>query len=264
MKILIALIAITLLGACKTQEQIQREQMVDNLAIQVKQSQSLAANSSVEFDSLRNQVQELQGKLEEVNYQNQTKLQSEGESLDARIKLLEEKSTVIETELASQKEKISKIQATANANNKYLKDVLKKLEALTSKKTVKKAPQKKLSKYDDAMRSYKKGHYKTARTKLLALLNTKSIKGSKRARVLHNLGMSEHILKKDQNALVYFSKLYSEFPKSNYNHNGLFFMAKSFERSKKLDEAKATLSTLISEFPKSKNIKKAKALLKKL
>jgi len=96
------------------------------------------------------------------------------------------------------------------------------------------------------------------------LLDKKKIKSNRKARVLHNLGMSSFLLKQNDQALIYFSKLITDYPKSHYNKNGLLFLGKSFKKLNQKEQAKQTFSELVSRFPKSKQTKEAKKILKKL
>ena len=70
--------------------------------------------------------------------------------------------------------------------------------------------------------------------------------------------------KQDEKALVYFSKLFTQYPKSPYIRNGLLFLGKTFKRSGQVEEAKETFNQLVSQFPKTRQAKEASKLLKAL
>jgi TolA-binding protein len=251
-----------ILVSCKTQEQIRREQLVDSLASQMRQGQNVSANFTVEMAEVKKQILQLQGMIEESGQQSQVSQETRITDLQSRVQVLEEKSNTLVTKLDEQAKAIEAMKTQLTDQGKYLQTLLKTLKNIN--KAPKKKAVKKQSPYQIAMESYVKGRYKSARTQLAKLAGSKSYKGKARARILHNLAMSEYMLKSDENALVYFSKLYSEQPTSAYNANGLLFMAKSFQRLKRNDEAKATLQELISKFPKSKKVAEAKKLLKVL
>ena len=66
------------LGGCKTQEQIQREQMVDNLSIQMRDSQSTRANFTVRMQELEERLGQLTGQLEESEQEQKLKVRNIG------------------------------------------------------------------------------------------------------------------------------------------------------------------------------------------
>lgn len=254
------LIILLSLGACKTQEEIQREQMVDNLSIQMVENQKLTADSKVRLQGIEERLGMLTGQVEDTTHDTKQQLLSQLSSLTEKVTLLEEKDKNSQIVLDVTQKRLTSIEEQLKTQDKYLK----KLLATLSGKTKKGSSKKKLSKYDSAMRDYKKGRYKEAKVKLEALATSKRIKGKKKARVLHNLGMISFIQKDDNSAMAYFGKLFSNFPRSNYNANGMLFLSKSFMRQNQNDQAKQTLEELIKRFPKSKKVKEAKKLLSKL
>lgn len=247
---LIFLLLLTI-TACKTQEEIQREQLVDTISLQMVQGQKLQAEYTVKMQSLEEQIAHLRGELEQKGYNREQKRQSEQKSLEDRVSLIEESQKDVVTRMSS-------VQKHLEENQAFLQKVLKTLEKSSPK------PKKKVSPYWAAMNNYKAGNYKTAKDQLLDLLNKNSVKGSGKARVLHNLGMIEYMDKKDKEATIYFSKLFAEFSSSGYNKNGLLFLARSFKRMGKKEEAKQTLEELVKRFPGAKQATQAKKLLDKI
>jgi len=114
------------------------------------------------------------------------------------------------------------------------------------------------------MDEYGKGRYAQAKGILLKLLEDKSIKGARKARVIHNLGMIAYMDKEFDKGLVYFSRLFTEFEKSGYNKNGLLYLARSFEKLGQKEQAVQTLNELINRFPDAKQVKNAKEMLNRL
>lgn len=242
-------------GACKTQEEIQREQLVDNLSLQMVQGQKSQGEMIVKYQALEEQVTLLRGELEQKGYNQEQKRQNELKGIEDRVLLLEESQKDVS-------QKMTAIQNQLEENKKFLDKVLKALDSKTKTKTSKKTAPK--SPYWAAMESYKAGKYKEAKNQLLDLLNGNKVKGTRKARVLHNLGMIEYMDKKNDDALVYFSKLFTEFSGSGYNKNGLLFLGKTFQRMGRKEEAKQTLEELVRRFPKAKQVNEAKKILKKL
>ncbi len=247
--VLASLLSVT---ACKTQEEIQREQVVDNISIQMVENQKLTAGANVRLQNIEERLGMLTGQVEDSNHNTKEQLTKQVEELKAKITLLEEKDKAND-------EKLTKINSQLEQQDKYLKKLLSTLSSKTSSKSSKKE-----SPYQEAMSAYSSGNYKKAQALLQALESKSSIKGKQRARVLHNLGMSAYINKNNNDATVFFSKLFTEFPKSNYNANGLLYLSKTLKRLNQSEQAKQTLEELIKRFPNSKKVKEAKSLLAKL
>jgi TolA-binding protein len=250
--LLLVLLSLTLIG-CKTREDIAREQMVDNMALQVRDGQKLNADFSIKLQALEDRIGQITGQVEEGDHQTTTNLNDKFNSLSMRLKQLEASNQRHEASLETLKESLNNQQI-------YIQEVLKTLENLSKKKTAK----KKQGPYGQAMSLYGKGKYKEAYARLKKLLGSNKYKGARKARILHNLGMISYIKKQNNDALTYFSRLFTEFPKSGYNKNGLLHLARTFNRLKKKEEAKQTLEELISRFSKSKQASQAKKLLAKL
>jgi TolA-binding protein len=243
------------LVSCRTREQIAREQLVDNIAVQLKDGQELSVDFTTRLSQIEEKIGQLTGQVEESNHETKS-------SIDKRLVLLEEKIILLEANSKSTEEKVTALSLKSEEQSKYLKEVLGTLKKLSGGKSSK--SRKKLNPYDLAMSSYRKGHYKTAKKQLLGMVGDKKIKGNKKARIIHNLGMISFINKKDKDALSYFSLLFTEHPKAPYNKNGLLFLGKTFLRLGKGEEAKQTLNELITRFPKAKQVKEAKKLIKKI
>jgi len=85
--------------ACKTQEQIRREQMVDNLGVQMVQSQQLVADTTVKIQALEERLGGLTGKLDELDHNSQSQLQTQVDTLNQRITLLEESNKTLQSKV---------------------------------------------------------------------------------------------------------------------------------------------------------------------
>lgn len=253
MKWTILLLVIISLNSCKTQEEIAQGQMVENLNLQVSESQKLTAEATVRMQQLEERMNNITGQVEESGHQQKMTVQNQIKELKDKVIVLEENNKNLNSEVES-------LKSTVDEQKTYLDKVLKSLTKMSAPKAKAK---KKVSAYDKAMATYKKGKYKEAKAMLQNLLKTK-LSGSRRSRVLHNLGMSSYLLKQDDQVLIYFSKLFTDFPKSGYNKNGLLFLGKSFQRMKKNEEAKQTFNELLTRFPKAKQSSEAKKLLAKL
>lgn len=235
-----------IISGCKTREDIAREQMVNQISGQVKDTQQLNADFMSRLQDLETQVANTSGQNEESQYKTKKELTEQLRQLNDRINVLE----------TNQKDLTNK----AAAREQYIQEVLGELKKITKKG--KKPSSKKVSAYSSAMSDYKRGRYTSAKGKLETLLAGNKLKGTRKGRTIHNLGMIAYIQKDNNAALTYFSKLFTEMPKSGYNKNGLLFLAKTFKRLNQTEEMKQTLNELITRWPKAKQASEAKKLLK--
>lgn len=239
------------LVSCQTQEQIRREQQVDNLAMQMVQNQQLTADATVKIQNLQEQLSLLTGEVENKDYKMMSDIQKE-------FKGIKEQVEVMQGQLESQQKEVDQMRSRVNKQKKLLDDILKTLQNLSADAS------KKKSKYQKTMDDYGRGRYDKAKVGLLQLLNSKNIKSSQRARVLHNLGMIAYMDKRWADAQGYFGKLLTQHPKASQVRNGLLFIAKSFAGDNKNAEAKQMLQELIRRFPKARQVSAAKKMLKNL
>lgn len=259
MKYISYCLLVMLIMSCQTRQDIERARIVENLNVAVKDQSKITADTTSKLQSIEENLSRVVGEIEERNYKKLGTFGKSIEELEKRIKIIEESS-------ALNAKKMSQISAQMKKQEKYIKSVLKGLKSMRGTKHAKTSSKKgsTTSAYNRAMLNYKKGYYKSAKRQLLALFDNKKIKGSKRARVIHNLGMIEYRNKKHEKALSYFSILYSKMPDSSYNKSGLLHMAKTFRTLGQKEEAREILKELRKKFPGSKQAKEAKKMISKL
>lgn len=238
----LAIFAISITSCFKTAEQIKREKVVDSLEVQMTDSMKMTQSTQERLQNLEDRISTLTGSVEESNHQNKSNQTVKADTLTTEIKLIKEAQTTIQDDVKNLDKRLV-------AQKQYLDTLLKTLSEITGKKSSKKKA-KKRSKYDQAIHDYKRGSYKRAKASLLELNNDKRIKGSRRARVIHSLGMIEYIQKNYNDSVIYFSKLLTEFPKSGYNKNGLLHLARSFRNNKNNEQAIQAFTMLIDKYPK--------------
>lgn len=257
--ILPSLLLLLLISGCKSQEEIKQEQMIENMSMQMVQNQKLAAELTVRVQSLEQKLNVTTGQLEEQGHEKDQSFNKKMEELQAAVKLQSEKQTNLVERSEQDHDEMLVLKQELVDQKSFVEQVLKTLKKITGK-----SKQAKLSTYDRAMKNYRKGRYKTANPLLGQLYKNKKIKGNKRARVIHNLGMIAFMNKKHADASTYFSKLYVKFPNAPYLANGLYYLGLSFQKLNKNENAIQIYKTLIKKFPKSNSSKKAKKSLDKL
>lgn len=249
--IIISLSLLTLLS-CKTQEDIEREKLVNSLNIGLKQVQQLTTEQSARLDEIDRRLMEATGKFEEVGHETRQQTTTEFTSLKKEIILLKEKNKSYESELKSANKRLGQVRSRLKTQSAYSKQVLSTLKDISGKNK---------GLYEQSMENYGRRNYTLARDQFLILLEDKKIKGRRRERIMHNLGISELGMKKYEGALVAFSKLITSSPKSIYVPSAMLNMARTFLKMNDKESAIQTLEELIATHPKHKRGKIGKKLL---
>ena len=252
------LIILTLLAlvSCKTQEDIRREKTVDTLNEEIKQTKISTQSTNSRFLSIEEQLSKLTGMVEESNH-SKTQLQDRITNLEETnkkqveyIKALTEKvnnqSGYIEEVIAT----LAKIQPEKNPSKK--KDDIDKEQKDPRDSEDKVVDEILPPTFQNGMIKFKAKAYEEAKDIFTQVTENKAASKKNREGVLYYLGMCEFKLKNYEGAKVYFSKLFSEAPKSNFAPASLFYLAKSFTLLKSKEEAKMTYEVLMSTFPNSK------------
>lgn len=243
------------LTACKTQEDIRRERTVENLNEQIQQTQKTTASAASRFNTIEEQVSRLNGQVEEMAHQRAQALK-ESQNLNERLNSLEETNK-------KQVEYIKALTEKVNNQSDYIEEVIASLEKL-SKDTDKPVKKKAVSDegvdidegevkptFANGMKKYRAKDLEAAKEIFLKVESDSKSKKKDREGAIHFLGMIEYKNKKYEEAKVYFSKLFSENPKSSFAAATLLNLAKTFDKLKSKEEAVLTLEELESRFPKS-------------
>lgn len=90
--------------------------------------------------------------------------------------------------------------------------------------------------------------YAEGRRELEALLDHKDLNAADNNKVLHGLGRVEFYTKNYEKALVYFSKIYTNYPRSSLAPSSLLFIARSLDRIGKKKESKEAYNQVIEEY----------------
>jgi len=234
------------LSSCKSTEEIQRQEMFNQMAIQLEANNRLTAELVSRVSDIETQVNTITGKVEESQYKNEQLVKENVNKISENMSAISEKLKLNDAELSKAKSKL-------NQQNKYIKKI---------NSTISSAAGSNASLYDQAMSNYKRGRYSTAQKQLATVINDKKIKGNKKARALHNLGIIHFMKKRYDNSLSYLSRIITEHGKSAYVKNALLHIGKSFRGQGKTNEANAAFKRILSKYPKSKQAKEAKKLIK--
>lgn len=253
--LLLFFILISSVVGCKTQSQIRREQHMENLTRQVSEGQRMTAETTIRLQSMEERINNLHGALEEKGYAEQIQREESLSGMDKRLETLEETQRSLMRQLEETKKQI-------DAQKSYLDQVLETLKQISDGEvSLKKKPTDQI--YQEAVRLYRRAQYGKSRSYFQELLN-RDVKGQTLAHTYHNMGMIEYMAGRNDQAIVFFSRLFTEFSDSGYNRNGLLFLAKTFERTGRKQQAAQTLEQLINRFPDANRIDDAKKMLARL
>lgn len=254
-------------AGCKTQEDIRREKTVENLNEQILQTQKNAANGNTRFTSIEEQISRLSGQIEEMNH-------SKGQS-NKEFQNLNDRLTAMEDTNKKQVEYIKALTEKVNEQGAYIAEVVTSLSKMSEKPSSKKKTLEKTEEvseeedntpvtFEGGLKKYRSQDLDGAREIFRQVADNKKAKKKDREGATHYLGMIEYKNKKYESAKVYFSKLFSDNPDSNFAPATLLNLAKTFTQLKSKEEAGLTLDELISRFPKSKEATEASKLKAKL
>jgi TolA-binding protein len=104
----------------------------------------------------------------------------------------------------------------------------------------------------------KQGKLSQARPELEALIDAEGLTPGDNNKLLHGLGRVEYGLKNYDKALVYFSKVYTKYPKASLAPSSLLFIARSLKKLGKTDEAKEAFNRVAEDYPDSSEAAEAK------
>jgi TolA-binding protein len=260
------LTTLLLFVGCQTTEDIQRDQKIDGINAQLLQAQKLNAETLIKIQEMEEKFSTFNGMMEESAQENKS-------DKDQTIKVLENKIQTMEELINSNNKVLQQLMKEFEQQKKYIEEVnktLKKLSASHDSKPKNSSPKvsatiKPTSNlFQQALDLYAAKKYPEAREQFMDLINKNQIKGKKLANAYHHLGLISFQEKKFDSALTYLSKLYTQFPQSEFASNGLLYLGKSFQAKKSPEDAKESYMELINKFPNTSSAKAARELIKSL
>jgi TolA-binding protein len=253
---LISLISLIVLStACiKTADQVNREKRFESMSEQMKDSQGLVADLVSQMKDMQQQLDKMNGRLEEIEHrQKQVDPQN--------IAKMNETMNVMKTQQETESQQLLAIQNELKEQRTFLEKVTASLAAAKEsapKET--KSSKKKSARGDleEALADVKSNNYDDARTTLESLIDHEDLTPGDHNKVLHGLGRVEYYTGHPDKALVYFSKIYTKFPKASLAPSSLLFIGRSLEKMGKKDEAKEAYAKVIEDYKGSKEANEAK------
>lgn len=254
-KILSIVVLATLFTSCiKTADQVNREKRFDNMSEQMKDSQGLLADMVSQLKDMQKQLDRMNGKIEELEHK-QTQANPETAKLTESVNLMK---TQQETEAAQ----LLQIQGELKEQRTFIEKVTASIAAMGEKE---KAPATKATKkksarseLDQGLQLIKENKYAEARTELEALIDHDDLTPGDHNKVMHGLGKVEYYTGNSEKALVYFSKIYTKYPKASLAPSSLLFIGRSLNKMGKKDEAKQAFAKVVEDYKGTKEANEAK------
>jgi TolA-binding protein len=257
MKKTLLLICILLLTSCfKSTEDLKREKLVSQLDMQMQQSQKIMANLTVKVKDFEQSVATVGGQVESIEHKQSGSIEQKLSKINALVDELKARIQGLENKIEAQDKDIATVNIKLTEQRGYVKKVTKTLGSLAKSSSYKPVLKK-------ALRYVNKKKWKNAKSKLEELLAEK-LTAADRNKVYHGLGVVAYNQKKYESAIVYFSKVYTKWPRSSLSPSSLLYIAKSFQAQGKKDEATQIFQEVSNIYPKSRQSRVAKDKLKKL
>jgi TolA-binding protein len=253
--VLLVSIFILTCGCIKTAEQVNREKKLDQVSEQIGDTQGLLADLVTQMKSMQGQLDRLNGRIEELEHKQK---QINPENLLKMSETLE----LLKTQKESDNQQLTQIQEELKEQKSFLQKVTESLTLVKEKGEipVSKSEKKKTarSEIESAIVLIKKNNYKNAREILESLIDNPSLTPGDKNRVLHGLGKVEYYTGNPEKAMVYFSKIFTKFPKASLAPSSLLFIGRALEKMGKKDEAKEAFKKVLSDYQGTKEANEAR------
>lgn len=250
--------ALILLSSCiKTAEQVQREKRIESMSEQMNDSQGLMADLINQVKRLQTQNDRLTGRLEELEHK-------QGQSNSEHNKKIAENLSLMKSQQEAQNTRLDQVQNELKEQRAFLEKVTNGLKDIGQPKSThhngngkakKKNTKEELA---EALALVQDNQFPKARTELEALIDHEELTPGDQNKIVHALGRVEYYTKNYDKALIYFSKIYSKYPKSSLAPSSLLYIAKSLKRMGKKDESNEALLKLTEDYPSTKEATLAK------
>lgn len=243
-------LSLILTSCFKTAEEIRREKEVDE---RIAQSSKTIAELNQTIENLKQQIASTSGQIEEYDYKRQQTDQQMNKTVSESLVQLTEQVKNLVQENADMKAQLANLERDVSAQKKYIKNVTGSLSKITGA-----SGSSGTSKLKQAHTAFEANKQKEAQELYNEVLAEGKINNAQKNHVYFNLGLLDYWSKNYNEAITYFSKIYTKWPRSSFSPRALLYIARSFDKQKKSAEAKAMYQELINKYPKSSHAKTAK------
>jgi TolA-binding protein len=256
------LLLLTLASCLKTADDIEREKLVERLNVQMQESQQLVADFSIKVKDFEERVSQVNGLIEELEHRQKNMQEENSQSVQAQISQLKNQIEELNKIISDNNKKIVALSSENAETKKFIAEITSTLKAVGQKKNNKDTDNTR-----DQINKLKimvdKAQFDKAKPELLALMN-QNISNAEKNMVKHALGRIAYQQKNYQEALVYFSKIYTNWPKSSLAPSSLYFIGKSFAFQNNKDAALESFNEFLKQYPKSSLVNDVKNEIQKI
>lgn len=250
---------ITLSGCFKTTEDIARDERIDAMIIQAVDNQKLLAEQTLQNQDLQAKVAMLSGAIEDTQHVATTSGQERNNNLEATLQQITAQLETVQNKLNELNSQVAANSRELTEHRQFIRGLTKSLKIPTKQETSHDNPL-----INEALTLYKKKDYKSAKKIFLMVLNDKKASQSEKNQAYFHMGFIEYRDKNYQDSIIYFSKIYTKWPKSSYAPASIFQIGKALVELKEIEQAQASFEEVLNKYPKSKQAKLAKSEIKKL
>lgn len=234
-------------GCIKTADQVQRERRFENMTEQMKDSQGLVSDLLNQMKDMQSQLDKMNGKIEEIEYR-----QKNPEGLNK----LNESVSLMQSQQQAEATQMLQVQNELKEQRAFLEKVTASLANVNKPAPAKKKSAKK--ELTEALGQVANNQFAEARINLEALIDHVDLTAGDHNKVFHGLGRTEYFSKKYEKALVYFSKIFTKYPRSSLAASSLLFIGRSLDKMGKKDEAREAFNKVMEDYPGTKEATEAK------
>ena len=238
----------------KTAEQVQREKRFESMSDQVGDTQGLVADLLAQMKSMQSQLDKMNGRLEEMEHR-------QGKMNPEDVAKMNENLNFLKTQQEGDATQLLQIQNELKGQRAFIEKVTASLGSVSENRaSVTKSSKKKGAKTEltESLNLIKNNKFNEARTELEGLIDHKDLSPGEKNRVLHGLGRTEFYSGNHEKAMIYFSKVFTKFPKASLAPSSLLFIGKSLEKMGKKDEAKQAFQKVVEDYSGTKEANEAR------
>ncbi len=222
----------------------------------ISQSASLTAELQMKINELQNKLASTSGQIEEIDYKATTSNQETTKTLSQTIASLSEQVSILNKENSQNKAEIDALKNDLESQKKYVSKLTGTLSKIAGSD---KSSSSSMTKIQQAHKAFEKNDQNEALKLYEQVLAEGKINNRQKNHVRYNLGLLSYWNKKYDDALSYFSSIYTKWPKSSWAPRALIQIARTFKKQNKKAEANASYDEIIQNYPKSSEAKKAKS-----
>lgn len=253
MKLILCFSILILSTAClKTAEQVQREKKFETISEQMGDTQGLMANIVSQMKDLQTQINKMNGRLEELEHR-------QGQVNPDQFNKMSENLNLLKTQQESDSTQLSNIQNELRDQKAFLEKVTASLASVREGPSTKTAKKKTVKEdLDNGLKLVKQNKFEEAKRELEELIDHAELSPGEKNKVLHGLGRVEYFTGNADKALVYFSKIYTKYPKASLAPSCLLFIGRSLNKLGKKEEAKQAFQKVLEDYKGTKEANEAK------